>query len=69
MAVCPHCESSNYRIQEPGLFENSYYCINCHRSFEKLSPHGKAGIFSVVVSVAIGIYHGLVGTDKPDNFY
>ena len=66
MTNCPHCNSPNFRIQEPGVLNNSYYCNNCKKSFEKLAPKAKLGIFSAVVAVGAGFLEGFLGDSGGD---
>lgn len=61
MAGCSHCGSDNFRVQEPGMLNNSYYCLDCKRSFERLSPGAKNGLLGGAIAVGAGILHGLFG--------
>jgi ribosomal protein L37AE/L43A len=61
MASCSHCGSNNYRVQETGAFVNAYYCINCKKSFDKLSPTVKWKIATTVISVIAVI----IGVELP----
>jgi transposase-like protein len=55
MASCPNCNSANYRIQEPGALTNAYYCLDCKKSFDRLSPNAKWGIAGTVLTVAAAL--------------
>jgi len=59
MAKCPFCESTNFRQQEPGAITNSYYCLNCTKTFDKLSPTTKWGLISTVGSILAAVIFGI----------
>ena len=67
MASCPICGSENYRLQEPGAFQNAYYCIEGGHSFDKLSPKAKWGMIGTAASVGAAFLGGLLGADSDSN--
>lgn len=59
MAQCLHCGSDNFRQQEPGAITNSYYCMDCKKSFDKLSPTSKWGLISTAASIVVAVLFGI----------
>ena len=51
--ACPHCESTNTRPAEQGLLKDTYYCLNCGKSFERMSNTARGGI-AATLGTAIG---------------
>lgn len=47
------CKSENHRIQTPGLFSTTHYCLDCKRTFEVVTSKVKWGL--VALGAAIGI--------------
>lgn len=52
MARCPRCASPNFRVNELGAIRHGYYCLNCNRSFDRLTPTTKLAGLSLLVGAA-----------------
>lgn len=68
---CPHCQSDNTRMAERGLFVDSYYCLSCKGSYERVSTVVKATVAGAIAGALFGpvgaaIVAGAVGGSDGD---
>lgn len=51
----PDCQSENHRIQTPGLFSTTHYCMDCKRTFEVVTSKVKWTFAAVGALIGIDL--------------
>lgn len=59
---CPSCASNDTRLAESGFFADTYFCLRCHKGFERVSSGIKTTIGVGVATFLFGPIGGAVAS-------